>query len=267
MPNRYLKVVSEAVGDILANGYDSPERIAYWIGQIQGAARERLGTPEVAARRLRLALETAFVRQVDGGLVLRRHKGVSPEVLNRLRPLLQTELERRALAATTLVNLNYGTTIDRTLRRFVGWATSVPPGGSSETKAEAKRPLRDLEYADNRLLKDQEHKMIEVLSHTIGEGGGAIAAIWHSRWRDPGYDYREDHKHRDEELVFLRNSPALADGLVKRAGHEFLDDIEFPGEWPNCRCWYEYIYSLEGIPDECMTAKGRSALRLSRRTP
>lgn len=266
MPNRYTKVISEAVADILANGYDSPERVAFWIRQIQGAASERLGTPEVAARRLRQALETAFVRQVDGGLVLRRHRGVSPEVLNRLRPLLQTELERRVLAATTLVRMNYEKTVDTTLRRFVGWATAVPPGGTSaQTRAEAKRPLRDLEYVDNRLYKDQEYKMIEALSHTIGEGGGAIAARWRSRWRDPGYNYRKEHKHRDEEIVLLRNSPALAQGLVKRAGHAFMDEIEFPGEWPHCQCWYDYIYTLDGVPEECLTAKGRSALVASRR--
>jgi len=45
--------------------------------------------------------------------------------------------------------------------------------------------------------------------------GAAIALIWHSNWRQAGYDYREDHKERDLEIYTLRPNWALERGFMK----------------------------------------------------
>ena len=123
-----------------------------------------------------------------------------------------------------------------------------------------RHSLNKLPSADRRLAQDQSAKLKANLGEIIAEAGGALAGHWHSNWRVPGYKYRVVHKHRDGEVHLIRDSWALREGLIKKRGVEFTDEIESPAEWPNCRCWYVYIYNLEDIPSMFLTEKGRKYL-------
>ncbi|MHB1659899.1 MAG: hypothetical protein ACYCRF_11450, partial [Acidithiobacillus sp.] len=80
-----------------------------------------------------------------------------------------------------------------------------------------------------------------------------------SRWRVPGYDYREDHKELDGKIFLVRQSWAREKGLVKKSG-KYLDEIEQPAQAVYCQCTGTWLYSLKDLPDEMLTKKGRAAL-------
>jgi hypothetical protein len=98
----------------------------------------------------------------------------------------------------------------------------------------------------------------------VARGNGAIAGIWHSHWRRPGYDYREDHKERDERVYLIRGSWAHEQGLVKPGKVGYLDDITQPGQEPFCSCYVQYISALSKLPDEMLTKSGQQFLTKAR---
>ena len=108
-----------------------------------------------------------------------------------------------------------------------------------------------------RLQIDQGHKFSNTLNDIIAVDGGAIAAKWKSHYRQPGYDYREDHKERDGNYYAIRGSWAMEKGLMNK-GEGYTDDMTMPGEEIFCRCGYTYIYSLRKIPEEMLTSKGKA---------
>ena len=81
---------------------------------------------------LERSLKNAYTRLVTkGGLV---NKDVSRFTVDRLTPRLRAELDRRIIASVNLIKFNREETISNTLRRFSGWATSIPPGGTEVVK-------------------------------------------------------------------------------------------------------------------------------------
>ena len=127
-------------------------------------------------------------------------------------------------------------------------------------KAEITKPLRQLPYEHRRVLIDQGHKLVSSVNEVVATDGGAIAAEWHSNWREVGYDYRPDHKRRDGVVYLVRGSWAEKQGFVAKAGHLYTDEVTRPAEEPFCRCRYRYIYNLRHLPKECLTKKGAAAL-------
>lgn len=222
-------------------------------------------SPEDMKRKLDEGLIAIFKKQVEQGGVLAMHPGVEKFTLEKIKPKLREELEKRIMASADLIRLNRDEAIEKTLRRFAGWASSVPAGGASEpdkrtVKGEIKRGIAGLPYIERRVIIDQGHKLVSNIHAVLAEEGGAIAGIWHSHWRQPNYDYREDHKERDELVYLMRDSWARDDGLVKAGPAGFADDITQPGEEVNCRCFYEYIYNLRDLPEDMLTKKGQQAL-------
>lgn len=270
MAEPYYKVLSSAINDLIENGYDSPSRISYWAQQIRDSAEAQLGPVGNAEAKLREALASSYKRSVDQGTILKRHPGVSAFQLERIHSLLRLELERRFLAAKDLIQLNREEAISDTIRRFKSWSTSIPSGGTptavrSEVKRRIRKSLVDLPFEDRRLTTDQSNKLISAVSEIIALENGALAGIWNSRWREPGYLYREDHKHRDDEVYPVAGNWALAKGFMKKAGQPFTDEIEQPGEWSFCGCYYTWIYSLKGLPKRFLTKSGEQALMMSSR--
>jgi hypothetical protein len=156
------------------------------------------------------------------------------------------------------------------LRRFAGWATSIPLGGTRVTqRAEANRQMRkaftSLPFVERRVIVDQGHKLTASIHDIVATDGGAIAGIWHSHWREIGYDYREDHKGRDRLVYVIRNNWAMKRGLMRLAGREYIDQITQPAEEVYCRCYYEYLYTLRDLPDDMLTTKGCEELKRVRR--
>ncbi len=269
-PN-YYDVLTAAVNDIAQHGYDSAERIQYWADQIRLAAERTMRSMDEVQRAVREAMEAVFRKAVDQGGVLKLNPGVGAYTLQRMRPELQAELSRRIAASVDLIKLNRPAAIERTERRFRGWATSVPKGGAPKDmkkvsqKKELRKALAQLPFEERRVIIDQNAKLFSAINTTVAVNGGAIGGFWHSHKNQRGYDGRPEHNARDGHFFLVRDSWAQEAGLVKPGKDGYTDQIEQPAEFPFCKCSYQFVFSLRSVPDECITAKGREALQQARR--
>lgn len=260
------RVVTEAIDDILEHGFDSQARVDRWMERIQLAAHRAIDPLDQVQRELRDLLLKIFERTVRNDRLMRRHRGISRFTLEQIKPKLRAELDRRIEASADLIKLHREESMAATLRRFAGWATSIPAGGTdvarrSKVKKEVRKGIAGLPYESRRVIIDQGHKLVAAVNEIVAVDGGAIAGRWVSHWREAGYDYRPEHKARDNKVFLVRGSWAMKDGLVKLAGHEYTDQIEQPSQLPYCRCYYEFLYTLRDLPAQMLTVKGREKLQ------
>jgi hypothetical protein len=261
----FYQVLTEAVSDVASHGYDDATRIARWVRLIREAAELRLGPAYLMEERLRVSLNAVYRRMVEQGKLAKYHPGVAKFTLDKVRSHLRAELDRRILASANLIRLNREEAIAKTLRRFEGWSTSIPAGGSNiterrETKSDIRRALAQLPFEERRVLIDQGHKLRASLSEILAKDGQALAARWCSQWRTLGYNYREDHKDRDQKVYLLRGNWALNKGLAKVGSAGYYDDVTAAGEEINCRCYIVWVYNLRDLPKDMLTEKGREEL-------
>jgi len=268
MPNTasFYAVLQAAIDDLAENGFDSNERVEMWSERLRRAAEADMMPRDRMEKMLREGLTALYRRLIERGGIVSMHKGVNRYTIDRLRPELKAELDRRIMASIGLIRLNRDQEMTAMVRRFYGWATSVPPGGSEATdkkaaKVDIRKSLSGLSFRERRVMTDQGIKLTSTLNDVVAVGGGAIAAIWHSHWRQANYDYREDHKERDKDLYVVRDNWAMQKGLIKLDGHQYTDQITQPGEEVYCRCYYQYIYSIDDLPKEMLTAAGREAMK------
>lgn len=259
-------VLRAAIEDISEQGYDDPQRIAMWMQRLKETAERSLAPEHMLRGMLDDALRAVYGRLIDRGGIYRVHPGVSRYTLMNVAPKLRAELDRRILASADLIKLNREETIAKIQRRFAGWATSVPAGGGSDTgrreaKDDVRKALKQLPFAERRVMIDQGHKLNAALSNIVATDAGAIAAQWFSHYRQPNYDYREDHKERDGVVYLVRGSWALEKGFIKASAGGYIDDHDQPAEKPFCRCRFKWLYSLRDInrdaPD-MLTVPGRA---------
>lgn len=239
MTQTFYQIVSEAIRDFEEHGFDSVERLTYWTERIRQAAIASLVPEEVLDETLRRTLSGVYKRMVDDGQILKAHKGVSRFTVDKLKPQLKGELDRRLMVSRNLIKLNRQQMIEETTRRFAGWASSVPDGGSNavdvkDAKENIRKAMTSLPFAERRVHIDQGHKFVGALNEIIAVDGGAIAMRWHSKYRQPGYRFRIDHKERDGHIYLLRSSWAKEKGLVKPGAVGYYDDITKVGQEVSC---------------------------------
>ncbi|EJZ8383009.1 hypothetical protein ACP5F4_000455 [Klebsiella oxytoca] len=267
----FTRTVREAVKFFLRNGYTSRQELEQWQSIIRQAAESE--TDDDYMSMVSDRLRKAYDLQVSKAGALERHKGLSRFTLNYMEPKLRSELDRRILASADLIKLNRTAAINKTVQRFSGWATSIPVqdyvgGGLSASSRSGivanaqhiQKSAEQVDYEARRVMIDQSHKLIANIDNIIATGNNAIAAEWHSHWRQPGYDYREDHKERDKLIYLIRGNWAQKNGYVKAGRAGYLDEITQPGEEVFCRCYVTYLYNLRSIPEDMLTQKGRKFL-------
>lgn len=263
-------VLSRAVEDLLEHGYDSAERVEYWMREIKTAAGRSSVSAQRADELLRERLAAVYRREVEGGRLADRHPGVRRFGVERVRPQLRAELDRRIAAAANLIKLNREERVEQTLRRFSGWATSVPKGGTDaasrrKVREQIKKPLVRRSFEERRVLIDQGAKLQSSLSSILAVDGGAIAGVWRHIHQRSGYQPRPEHVARDGTVFTIPENWALERGLMRPGKAGYTTDVEQPAELPFCQCYYRYVYSLSSLPDEMVTRKGREALAEARR--
>lgn len=261
----FFEVITAAIEDVVEHGFDKPERMEKWLEKIRKAAERTLPSEKVMDKMLREALAAQYKKLVDDGEIARLNPGVSRFTIKKLTPKMRDELTKRIMASANLIRLNRQQSIDKTLQRFAGWMSSVPAGGTDQankkqTKREMNKALSSLPFEERRVIIDQGHKLTGAINEVIANQGGAIAGIWHSHWRQPGYDYREDHKERDEQVYLIRDSWADEKGYVKPGKSGYYGDETKVNEEPFCRCYMQWIYAVRDLPESMITAKGRAAL-------
>jgi hypothetical protein len=259
----FFEVLTKAVNDIIEHGFDSQQRITYWVRLIKEAAEKELIPDWKMNQEMEKSLKAAFTRMVTkGGLV---NKDVTRFTIDKLKPTLRAELDRRIMASASLIKANREKNIADVLQRFEGWATSIPKGGSKavdrvKEKQDIKKSLGKMPFEQRRVVIDQTHKLIANINDIVAIDNGAIAGQWYSHWKQPNYNYRIDHKERDNKIYLIRGNWASEKGLVKPI-NGYSDDITSPGEEVYCRCSYKYIYNLQKLPKEMLTKKGEEALQ------
>lgn len=263
----FRETLAAAVENLLDFGYDSRERVDGWLDKLRVAASESLLPEPLMQRKLTAELSRLYRKFVGGPSYKRRHPGLSAYTLKRLEPSLRKELDRRILASAQLIRSNRSESIARTLKRFEGWATAIPLGGTRaqskrEEVTELQKSFASLPFEERRVIVDQGHKLLSSINDITATASDAIAAVWHSHWKESGYDYRPEHKRLDGHVLLVRGSAAMNDGLVKKAqGFEYTDEVVAPAQEPFCRCYYTYLYDLADLPEELLTAKGKLALK------
>lgn len=255
-----LSILADAIKHIAKHGY-SPIWMDYWLQQLRASIHEYFGEKKNPDQSVAPALNAAFRKATQPKEIKRNHQGIPAFTIENVNPRLKQLLQARIFASADLIKLNRENAIDMTLKRFAGWASSVPPGGgdveAGEVKKHIYKRLQQCTYEERRMLIDQSHKLVANINQTIAEGNGAIAVIWHSHWRDPSYDYRPDHKERDGKVYLIRNSWAKEKGFVKPGSAGYLDEITQAGQEIFCRCFVTFLYSLSRLPDDMLTNKGR----------
>jgi hypothetical protein len=270
-------VIRAAVKYFSQQGYTSQKALDIWSGRISEAAQGSMISPEEASAQIARHLSAVYgrvMRKVPkhmqalqsttagrmGPEMFFRRIASLPELAHKMR----NELDRRVAVNADLIRIRREESTAATLRRFKGWVSSIPPSGtptppSDETNLLMKE-FRKVRFEANRLNIDQGHKLNAALNATLAEGTGAIAAIWHSNWRQTNYKYREDHKERDLLVYTIRGNWAQEKGLMKVGPDGYTDEITQPAEEIYCRCWYQYIYNLNRLPAAMLTEKGKRAM-------
>jgi len=273
----FQQVIRDAVKYFAQNGYTSESALDTWAQRIEAAATGALISPTEASERIARHLSSVYQRATRklpphlAKLQAVTARRMGPEMyfrriqsLPQLANIMRNELDRRIAASADLIKIRREESLAATLRRFRGWASSVPPGGTPTPPAKQTNLLlkdfRKVRYETNRLNTDQGHKLNSSLNATFALGTGAIAGIWHSNWRQRNYNYREDHKERDLNIYTIRGNWALEQGLMKPSKAGYTDEITQPAEEVYCRCYYEYIYNLDALPAVMLTKKGQAAL-------
>lgn len=259
------EVLAEAVRHFSTHGYTEPSELDSWMAHIRAALMDSEAKKKPPTQMAEAALRAVYAKTIRGAA--KYHKGIERYTIENVAPRLRPLLSARIMASADLIKLNREQALETTLRRFAGWASSQPPGGSPEGIAEARKHigkrLQQASYEERRMLIDQGHKLIAAVNQTVAEGSGAIAAQWH-HVHQANYDARPEHVARDDRIYLIRDSWAHSEGLVKPGKYGYTDEITQPAYEPYCRCYYTYMYSLSRLPDDMLTEKGRKVMEQTR---
>lgn len=264
----FFETITNAIRDFEENGFDSAERLQYWVDRIRRAAAESMTPESVLNETLTRALQGIYKKLIDDGQIIKAHSGVSRFTVDRLKPQLRAELDRRMMASRSLIKLNREQAVERCVQRLAGWASSIPAGGSravdvKDTKEHIRKAMTSLPFEERRCIIDQSAKFSASLNEIVAVDGGAIAMRWNIR-HSAGYKNRPDHKEREGKIYLLRSSWAKDKNLVKPGPAGYYDDITKVGEEVYCSCFATWLYALRDLPEEMLTKKGEEALAEAR---
>lgn len=257
----FYEIVTQAVRHFERYGFTSQAQLDEWVGRLRRGALLAMQPPEKTEREIAAALRARYTERVTRGGILRQMPAVKSYTLDKVKPKLRRELDRRIMVSANLIKLNREEAVSATLRRFQGWATSIPAGGSDvvdvkDEKTNLRKALTNLPFIERRVVVDQTHKLVDAITDIVAVEGGAIAGRWNSPWRRQGYSARIDHKHRDEKVFAIRGNWAIERGLMKPGPNGYTDQIERPGEFVYCSCTYEYLFYLTSLPLDMVTKAG-----------
>ncbi|HQU25246.1 MAG TPA: hypothetical protein PKX13_13325 [Acidiphilium sp.] len=261
----FAQVLREGVSHFAEQGFSSQDELDAWLLKLRLAAQRGLISDDEVRQHIKRHMGALYDRLIERGKIVDMVPGVSRYTLAMVKPQLRAELDRRIMFSADYIRLRKTEAVEKTLQRFAGWSTSIPKGGAThvdrrEAVSDIAKTVRQIRYEWRRVAIDQGHKLVSNVADIVAREAGAIAAIWHSHWRQAGYDYRKDHKERDGRVYAIRGNWAAEQGLMKVGAAGYLDDITQPAQEPYCRCYAQYVSNLRKLPDDMLTEKGRKAL-------
>ena len=233
----FSTLLARSISAYAAKGYSDSIGLSHTLRELKDAANRWLPSDAELETYMRRTLQTLFKRAVTNGGILKQFPQVERLTLSRIEPHLRAELDRRIMASASLIKLNREQAIEKTLQRFSGWATSIPPGGSRavdklEVRASIGKSLQTARYEVRRLNIDQGHKMLSNIAAVVAIQTKAIAA----RWRHThvvNYNGRPEHEARDGKIYALRGNWALDAGLMNKCDG-YSDEMDQPSEFVYC---------------------------------
>ena len=261
----FYRILAAALDEFRRTGYDSRDRLNYWLGQLRIAANRVLPSPEQSRRAVQAALGKMYRDATSKAGFRRAHPALTQYALQRMGPKLAPILERRILASVDLIKLHREQSIEKVLQRFQGLVTSIPPGGTRSAgarkeKAAIGKSLRQMSFEERRVVIDQGHKLVANVNQTIAEDNNALGFLWR-HVHQANYDARPEHEARDGQFFALRGNWAIEAGLMKRGPNPYSDEIDMPSVAPYCRCWAVWVYNIRDLPEDCLTEKGMARAR------
>ena len=237
-------------------GFTSPASVNDWLQRLSAAAETSLDT-SMAHARVEKALAGAFYRALGTGRLIKKNKGyVDKLYISQLEPKLYDELERRMFASRALLDGEKKIAMERIHQRFLGIATAgANPKAVEENVRAITKAERDAKAHARMVAVDQSSKLMNMMDEVIAEDGGSIGGFWDATW-EIERKHRPEHAARHRKWYPRRACWADDKGLLKR-GAGYMDEHDMPGVLINCRCEYHYVYDLEDVPQEFLTAKGR----------
>lgn len=242
----FYSVVNRVIKEAETKGYSSDQQLQLWVKLVRDAAIKQMMPEDKLQLLLDRTLRGKFTSALRGKI------GVE-----RLEPQLRQELNKRIYSSINLIKLNRQEAVEKTLLRLSGWITS---GDDKADTKDIKKSLKQLPFVERRVIIDQSHKLTANINNIVAVGGGSIAVEWHSHFREPGYNYRPDHKERDSKIYAIRGNWAQQAGLMKSGNNGYYEDITGFSVEPFCRCYGTYLYSISDLPADMLTIKGSEAL-------
>lgn len=255
----FYRILAKALEEFRRTGYDSRDRLNYWLGRLRVAAMNVLPSYDHLRRVIQARLGKKFKDATSVTALKRQHPALTQYTIQRMGPKLAPILERRILASVDLIKLHREQSIEKVLQRFSGLVTSIPPGGTRHTDDDKKaigKSLRQMTFEERRVVIDQGHKLVANVQQVIAEDNNAIGFVWR-HVHQAGYDARPEHEVRDGQFFAIRGNWAIEAGLMKRGPNPYADEIDMPSTAVFCRCWAVWIYNIRDLPDDCLTEKGR----------
>lgn len=234
---------------------------------------------------LRNEYKKTYYKYKNGGYA-KFHSGIKPYRIESLSPQYRKEVQNAVDNSIGLIKTQNLEFLQEVQNKIRNWSTIPTP----ETRGQIPGEKKDISTALNTyikkipkrydtkkhrdmILRDQSRKLVSSMNNITAKNGGAIGFIWHNR-RDnrvvgnPSGKYPKptklhgDHWDRENKFYILKSSWAITKGLIKKTKNVIFDiDIKdgIPGVAPDCRCYAEYVYNIEDIPEEyknCITKKG-----------
>src|SRR5258708_1820487 len=94
----FSQLLSDAIADLAATGFVSPERIEEWVTRLRNAAESEIGPDTLIDEQTKARLGAIFDRLVESDRLAKVVPGVTRFTLSMVKPHLRAELDRRIWA-------------------------------------------------------------------------------------------------------------------------------------------------------------------------
>lgn len=261
--NKFKDALYDHAEALIRIGKANPSRMEEILANLRRLGNEwadELAFQDV--RQMRAELRQTFNAFCAGGYK-REMPTIKPYRIDRIKPIIRAELDRRIASSASLIKINRQNMIAESIQRFAGWSTGDIASKVSPPREVVSTDKKASDFTVRRVRIDQRQKLRANIADITAKETGAIAFYWRGKM-----DERERplHKKRNGKLYLLTDTWATKQGLIKaskdapRAEFAESKDDGMPGIPIFCRCHAEYVFDLDELPESALTEKGRAKI-------